>query len=223
VAYIDDDCTVPKEWLAVAQEIIERLAPPLFGGPYGPFYNSPKPRWYRDGYGSYDCGSTARGLGADEYLTGTNMFIRRTVLERLGGFSPEVGMAGQQLGYGEEIAIQRRYRRECPGGIIHYDPRLGVSHLVRAEKMTLRWCARHMFTIGRDWQRVLSHTGEKRSSVLPAVFRGSRAVLRMVMGLVWGVLVRDRSRYPFIENYIYEVGFVELRAVGMAYAQASLR
>lgn len=221
VAYIDDDCTVPKEWLAIAQEIIERIGPALFGGPYHPSYNSPKPRWYRDGYGSYDCGSTARSLSTNEYLTGTNMFIRRAVLEQLGGFSPEVGMAGQQLGYGEEIAIQRLYRRECPSEIIHYDPRLGVSHLVRPEKMTLLWCAHHMFTIGRDWQRVLNHTGQKRSPVVPAVFRGCRAVLRMLIGLVWGMFMRDRTRYPFIENYIYEVGFVELRTVGMAYAQAS--
>ena len=221
VAYIDDDCTVPKDWLAVAQDIIERMEPALFGGPYQPCYNSPKPRWYRDRYGSYDCGSTARGLGADEYLTGTNMFIRRALLERLGGFSPEVGMAGQQLGYGEEIAIQRRYRRECPGEIIHYDPRLGVSHLVRAEKMRLSWCAHHMFTIGRDWQRVLNHTGQERSPVGRVVFRGCRALLRMVIGLVWGMLMRDRSLYPYIENYLYEVAFVELRAMGMAYAQAS--
>ena len=223
VAYIDDDCTVPNGWLAIAQEIITRLGPALFGGPYDPFYNSPKPRWYRERYGSYDCGSAARALDSNEYLTGTNMFIRRTVLERLGGFSPDVGMAGQQLGYGEEIAIQRRVRRECPDEIIHYDPRLGVSHLVRAEKMTLRWSAHHMFTIGRDWQRVLNHTGQRRSPVVLAVFRGCRALIRMVIGLVWGMFVRDRSRYPFIENYIYEVGFVELRAMGMAYAQASFR
>ncbi len=34
VAYIDDECKVPVQWLAVARQIIERQSPAVFGGPY---------------------------------------------------------------------------------------------------------------------------------------------------------------------------------------------
>lgn len=223
VAYIDDDCTVPTEWLGIAQEIIERTAPAIFGGPYRPFYNTPKPPWYRDSYGSYEGGSSARWLTGDEYLSGTNMFIHRTVLEELGGFSPDVGMAGNRLGYGEETIIQQRFRRERPGEGIYYEPRLRVSHLVRSEKMRLLWCARQMFVSGRDWQRVLYETNHRSGNILRAFLRAGRALCYLAKGLVQGIVARDRSRYPCVENYLYEVVFVQLQIVGAVYEQFTHR
>lgn len=223
VAYIDDDCTVPTEWLGIAQEVIEQVAPGIFGGPYRPFYNTTKPPWYRDSYGSYEGGSSVRWLAGDEYLSGTNMFIRRTVLEELGGFSPEVGMAGNRLGYGEETIIQQRFRRERPGEGIYYEPRLGVSHLVRSEKMKLLWCARQMFISGRDWQRVLYETNHRPGNILRSFLRAGRALCYLAKGFVQGVVGRDRSRYPCVENYLYEVVFVQLQIMGAVYEQFTHR
>lgn len=223
VAYIDDDCTVPTEWLGIAQEVIEQVAPAIFGGPYRPFYNTTKPPWYRDSYGSYEGGSSVRWLAGDEYLSGTNMFIRRTVLEELRGFSPEVGMTGNRLGYGEETIIQQRFRRERPGEGIYYEPRLGVSHLVRSEKMKLLWCARQMFISGRDWQRVLYETNHRPGNILRSFLRAGRALYHLAKGLVQGVVGRDRSRYPCVENYLYEVVFVQLQIMGAVYEQFTHR
>ncbi|MDN5940323.1 MAG: glycosyltransferase [Nitrospira sp.] len=219
VACIDDDCTVPSDWLDIAKKIIEQHAPGLFGGPYRPFYNSPKPRWYRDSYGALDGGAVAREFGENEYLAGTNFFIRRPLLEQVGGFSPEFGGVGYKRGYGEEIVVQRRVRSECPKEVIYYYPGLEVCHLVRSEKMRLLWCANHMFAMGRDWQRVLNEEAQDPTPVVRAVFRGCRALLRMVKSVVWGTIVRDRSRFPCVENYLYEVAFAELRTIGMAYGQ----
>lgn len=223
VAYIDDDCTVRVEWLSTAQGIIEQVAPGLFGGPYRPFYNSPKPQWYRDSYGAHDGGSVARMLGEGEYLSGTNFFIRRALLEQLRGFSPDVGMAGEQLGYGEEIVIQRRARRAWPGEVIYYHPGLEVFHLVRKEKMTLLWSAKQMFVLGRDWQRVLYDTGYERTHVLLSIIRACRALFCLAKGLVWGIAARDRSQYPFVAGYLYEVVFVQLRTMGAVYEQLTHR
>lgn len=223
VAYVDDDCTAPKEWLCVAQKIIEQVGPVMFGGPYRPFYNVTKPQWYRDSYGSYDVGSVGRELATDEYLSGTNMFFRRSVLERIGGFSPEVGMVGERLGYGEETVIQRRICREYREEVIYYDPRLIVFHLVRAEKMSILWCARQMFVSGRDWQRVLYETAYEHVHAVRSCVRVGRALLLLVKGLIQGVVARDRSRYPFVANYFYEVVFVQLQVLGAAYEQLTHR
>jgi glycosyltransferase involved in cell wall biosynthesis len=223
IAYIDDDCTVPKEWLDIARDVIERVAPALFGGPYTPFYNSTKPRWYRDSYGAYDGGPVARRLGRTEYLSGTNLFIRRVLLTQLGGFSIDVGMVGDRLGYGEETVFQRRVYRECPEEAIYYEPRLTVFHLVRSEKMTLAWCAKQMFVSGRDWQRVLYETTKEPPHAVRLCLRGVLALFNLIDGVVRGMLARNRSHYPFAENYLYEVVFVQLQTMGAVYERFTHR
>lgn len=223
VAYVDDDCTVPREWLEIAQDVIVHVAPALFGGPYQPFYASLKPKWYLDRYGTYDDGPVARILDHNEYLSGTNLFIRRSLLEQLGGFHTGVGMAGTRLGYGEETAFQRHVRRERQDEMIYYEPRLVVFHLVRSEKMQLSWCAKQMFISGRDWQRVLYETATERAHAIRACLYGIRALLALVKDMAIGILARDRIRYPFIENYLYEVVFVHLQALGSTYEQVTHR
>jgi glucosyl-dolichyl phosphate glucuronosyltransferase len=223
VSYIDDDCTVPREWLEIAQNVIVHVAPALFGGPYRPFYHSLKPRWYLDRYGTYDDGPIARVLGQDEYLSGTNLFIRRSLLEQLGGFSTGVGMAGTRLGYGEETAFQRQVRHERQDDMIYYEPRLTVFHLVRSEKMQLSWCAKQMFVSGRDWQRVLYETATERAHAIRSCLYGMRALLALAKDMAIGILARDRIRYPFIENYLYEVVFVHLQTLGSTYEQVTHR
>jgi glucosyl-dolichyl phosphate glucuronosyltransferase len=223
VAYIDDDCTVPREWLDIARNVITNVAPALFGGPYQPFYNSLKPRWYLDRYGTYDGGQVARALDQTEYLSGTNLFIKRSLLEQLGGFNIEVGMVGTRLGYGEETALQRRVRQEHHTAMIYYEPRLTVFHLVRSEKMQLSWCAKQMFVSGRDWQRVLYETAAERIHAVRSCFRAAHALLALAGGIVLGILARDRTRYPFIENYLYEVVFIHLQTLGNTYEQVTHR
>ena len=223
VAYIDDDCTVPQEWLDIAHQVIVHVAPAIFGGPYRPFYQSLKPRWYLDRYGTYDDGPISQVLDEDHYLSGTNLFIRRSLLEQLGGFNTAVGMAGTRLGYGEETSLQRRVRKEHPHEMIYYEPRLKVSHLVRPEKMRLIWCAKQMFVSGRDWQRVVSDTATKRIHTILSCLRAVRALLELTRSVILGLLGRDRIRYPYLENYLYEVVFVHLQTLGSTYEQITHR
>lgn len=223
VAYIDDDCTVPKDWLDIAHQVIVHVAPAIFGGPYRPFYQSLKPKWYLDRYGTYDDGSISRVLDEDHYLSGTNLFIRRSLLEQLGGFSTTVGMSGTRLGYGEETSLQRRVRQARPDEMIYYEPRLVVSHLVRPEKMRLIWCAKQMFVSGRDWQRVVYDTATERIHTILSCLRAVRALLELTRSVIFGLLGRDRIRFPYIENYLYEVVFVHLQTLGSAYEQITHR
>ena len=56
VAYTDDDCELPEEWLTIALQIIENVEPDIFGGPYYPYYLSPKADWFKDEYGNWGYG-----------------------------------------------------------------------------------------------------------------------------------------------------------------------
>ena len=123
VGFLDDDAKVPPEWLRVAQEICQIFGPATFGGPYCAFYLSPKPAWYKDEYGSWVQGAQARCIGENEYLVGGNIFIRRAILEVLGGFDPSFGMKGNLIRYGEETALIEKIRHQQEDNCLYYDPR----------------------------------------------------------------------------------------------------
>jgi len=203
IGYMDDDSKAPPEWLEVAKEVIDEQAPAAFGGPNYPFYNSLRPRWFKDEYGTHQLGPQARALDSTEYVYGMNVFFRRAVLETLGGFDPALGMCGKRIAYGEETAVLLGIRAEMPDEVIYYEPRLYVHHLVPARKMTWPWILRASWAGGRYSYLAF---GEKRRWT-----KGWRGLVRalfevMILGgvLLRGVLRRDRQAYPYFENYAYE-------------------
>lgn len=211
VAYTDDDCRVPPEWLAAALNVVAEDAPSVFGGPYSPWFQTQAPRWFRDAYGSHDLGSSARALGSGEYLSGGNLFVRRDVLAELGGFDAGLGMSGTILAYGEETALQMLLRERHPDARIQYDPALRVRHLVGSQKMTLRWNIRHHFVGGRYARRVF-HAAEKPSKARAVILLARTGAL-VALDLARGV-ARDRAAFPFIENYWIERTFVRVGRLG---------
>ena len=221
VAYLDDDCKVPAQWLAVAQDVIERIAPGMFGGPYYAFYDSPKPHWYLDQYGSHVQGDQARQLTQDEYLDGANLFIRRSLLEAVGGFNHTLGMIGDELGYGEETALQQLLRTTRPEETIYYEPRLFVHHIVSARKMTLCWSARQVFVAGRCWQRMLNARRGEELGLRHLVREAIQTLRAFCTDIVRGVLVRDRQRFEYFQNHWYEQAFANLRHLGELYERFS--
>ena len=235
VAYLDDDCQAPPTWLAVAQEVIVQVAPDVLGGPYFAFYNTPKPAWFKDDYGSWtlwvkndygmwSCIEEQAQVGPD-ILHGGNLFLRRDLLAKSGGFDPALGMNGKQMAYGEETALLLRLHAICPTTSFYYEPRLLVYHLVRPEKLSIWWQLRskimhgqadlHVYQAGRQpfpwWAFWL----------LPPYIA---AILLRALLRAW--CWRDRTHYPYWQNYLYESTEVSkyLHRLGMwsAYVQATL-
>jgi glycosyltransferase involved in cell wall biosynthesis len=203
IGYLDDDGVSPPDWLSIASEVIRLRSPDLFGGPFYPSYLGPKPAWFKDEYGTFSQGDQARELiSPDEYLSGGNLFVRRKLLEQIGGFDPGLGMQGKQIGYGEETAFIRRVRQANPEAQIYYEPRLYIYHRVRPEKMRFAWQLRHRFAQGRDGYLAFSDGVH-------------RMTLRHILGILalpvvialeatFGVILRDRKIYPYPQNYYYE-------------------
>jgi len=219
VAYIDDDCRVPPIWLGVAFEIIARIAPGAFGGPYSAFYKTVKPGWYRDSYFSEGNGDQAGALVHPQTLSGTNLFIRRSLLDRVGGFNTRLGMQGRAIGYGEETDLLLRVRQLDPAEIVYYDPRLWVEHLVTPTKMTLRWIARQRFAGGRSYRQVYRRDALPGAGKVRLFMRALRAVGGLALDALRGMVRRDRTRYPYIQNYLCELSFQRLHLLGMLYDQ----
>jgi glycosyltransferase involved in cell wall biosynthesis len=147
IAYIDDDAEVDKSWLKNVIEGCKEYSPDFMGGPAFPLYKTKKPGWFKDSYAtSIYLGEKPRVLNSREYLSGMNLIIRRELILSLGGFREELGMSGGNIWWGEETDLQKRARNFTSGIKIQYNPAVCVFHLVRPEKMTLRWQLRASYT-----------------------------------------------------------------------------
>jgi glycosyltransferase involved in cell wall biosynthesis len=216
IAFMDDDAQARPDWLEAAARIIRDLSPDVFGGPIYPFYQSPKPDWFKDEYGAYVVGGEARWLTSpDEYLYGSNLFVQRTVLQAVGGFDERLGMKGGRIGYGEETALMRAARRLSPAAGIYYDPGLIVYHLVRPEKMHFAWQLRHRFAQGRDGYLTFTN-GVHRMT--PRHMLGLLALpVILILEATLGALLRDRRTYPYPQNFYYERVFQRIATLGKLY------
>lgn len=214
IAYTDDDCLVPPHWVATATKIIRELAPAAFGGPFRPFYAGAKPRWYRDEYGSSGGSDEPHHLLPNESIAGGNLFFRRCLVRELGGFSPDLGMRGAAIGYGEETALLIEMRQRFPDQVYYYDPSLCVKHLVRPEKLSLTWRARQLFSGAPSKYRAL-HGARPPTGRRQLALDLAKCVGRLARDVVWGSIRSDRSRFPFIHNYLYEIGLCELETLGL--------
>lgn len=221
VAYTDDDCKVPEQWLKEAKDVIKRHSPDVFGGPYYAFYNSPKPRWWKDNYKSREHAETARPLTQGEYLSGGNIFFRRQLLKNMNGFDADFGMSGQQIAMGEETDLQKRIRLALVDSLIYYDPKLFVYHLVRAEKMSIAWTAKYRFISGRDSYRTYRYNTPRtgRRYQLKLLRRTMQTLKLFVSEIAIGLFRRDHQQYPYLQNYLYDYAFGNLTTLGRIYEQ----
>lgn len=201
VAYTDDDCKLPETWLTTAKTIIHEVSPPAFGGPFYPFYDAPKPDWFKDEYGSYSEGEQTHFLGEEHYLSGGNLFVKRDILELFQGFDAELGMTGKKIGLGEETELVKRIRQELGANSIYYDPNLYVYHLVSPIKYKLLYHLRRSFLTGRNVYEIF----DSERSGFYWMQESAKVLASLSVKASIGILLRDKEKYPYSENYIYEV------------------
>lgn len=219
VAYIDDDCKVPEQWLSIAKDIIKRVFPGVFGGPFYAFFNTPKPRWYKDSYGSHEPFKEARILNEKECVNifGGNMFFCRTLLEKLNGFDTGLGMSGKKIAYGEETALLKHISVTMPDQLFYYDPALYVYHLVQAKKMTMLRIMRERFVRGGYTYRVLHDDIPSIVSQFYLLKQAATILFAFTSDFMRGVFKRNHRQYPYFQNYLYEHTFQHLKRLGKIY------
>jgi glucosyl-dolichyl phosphate glucuronosyltransferase len=208
VGFVDDDNVLPCEWIAKTIECHNRFAEDIIGGPYLPFYTTPKPAWMHDQYLTLSWGDEARRLGEREHLFGGNMAWPVELLRKVGGFSTAIGRVGSNREYGEETEIQMR--AEKAGACRWFDPQLFNFHHVPASHMRASWFVKSRWYHGKAKGRIFLRDLVKTDRRPPFRVAGTwyRSASRHGLSIFGRLLllpVRDRTRYPGYQNYIIEV------------------
>lgn len=203
IAYLDDDCQVPPDWLQKAESVIQERSPVAMIGPFYAMHRTPPPQWWRpvfDRFHSLAYATHAGDLPTRVFIGGVSLFIQREILQQLDGFDPALGMKGQQLGYEEDSDLGRRIVH-VTGQPIYYDPELWVYHLVRAEKLSLGFLIRDQFVRGRYYYRALSRK-KQPDGWFRVLWRGGKVSLKFAY-LISQALLRNRKHNPYLEQNLY--------------------
>lgn len=153
VAFIDDDAKASADWLETALRCFEEVEPsPIgIGGPILPFYELPKPKWFKDEYEIRTWGKQSRFLKKGESFSGSNMFFRKEIFEMYEGFDVRVGVKGEYLSVGEETALFEKIWELKDDAVFFYSPQLLVFHAVPNYKMTVSYQLKRAFATGQAW------------------------------------------------------------------------
>ena len=159
IAYIDDDCKADNNWCKRIIEAFEIVKPQpvVVGGSSSPWYNLSPPSWFCDYMESFNWGDDCQFLQppvAKYGFYGFNMAIKRSVLEKNGGFSTKFLHTPQKLVLGEETEFFCRIFDNNPW--FWYDPSIKVLNYVSNDKFLLSNRFKRSYESGKTLRKILN-------------------------------------------------------------------
>jgi len=135
LAFTDDDCLPPADWLATAHRILEsRPGLMVLGGPV--FDHVPRgfslARGFNPAGWPESFGRKERFLQPNEAHIECNLLIKKQAFWKAGGFLASIGPGNRRFGFHEGTELQSRLDRLAGKNPIRwYSPRLKMRHVVR--------------------------------------------------------------------------------------------
>lgn len=150
VAYIDDDSIADDKFVGSILGFIKKKPEiEAFGGSYSRYSNKKIPFWFPSNYGTMNNGRFLKKLTIGrEWLSGTNMIFKKSLLKKVKGFNNELGMNGKKVSYGEETDLL--IRLAVKNIDVFYEPKIKVSHLLSDKKIKLFWLLKDFFYRGQS-------------------------------------------------------------------------
>ncbi len=150
VAFLDDDARARPGWLRELARAFEDPTVIGAGGVAVPAWESRAPSWIPSEF-LWVVGCTYRGLPATRTEIrnpiGANMAFRRTVLDRVGGFTDGIGRVGRTPLGCEETEFSIRARAATGGRIVQM-PDAEVEHRVSPDRTRWRYFRRRCWAEG---------------------------------------------------------------------------
>ena len=155
ILFTDDDVRVSPNWVDAACEALEEDDGVLYcGGPVRPIWGATPPRWLDQERGDIWGTLAILDYGAEPFIfearqkvpLGANMAVHRRLLQRIGGFNPQLGRKGRSLLGQEQAEFFSRAR--TAGALGRYVPAMAVQHHVPAERLGKSYFRRWWFWKG---------------------------------------------------------------------------
>lgn len=205
LAYLDDDAVASPQWLsalAAAYQSNEKLA--VAGGKVTLIWpkNISPPQWISSnlagGLGAYDLGDAIAYID-NPGLTprGLNYSIRRTFLDQIGGFDPNLGRVGKNLLSNEELYMTELALNR--GWQVAYLPDALAAHNVAPERLKPGWFLR------RSWWQGISECYREEIAGRTGVDRLGRGGERLLRGLYKSLKYFPDPAQRF-DNLVYAYG-----------------
>ena len=144
IAYMDDDAVADKDWL---RNIVEEFRNPDVvgvGGVIHPIWEDGRPFWFPEEM-NWIVGCSYKGLPEKKTFVrnpiGCNMAFRKEILEKVGGFRPDIGRFRNTLLAGEEPELSMRILDNISNSKILHTPSAVVYHKVKKKRLGLK----HLF------------------------------------------------------------------------------
>ncbi len=150
VAFLDDDATARPGWLAGIVAAFEDPDVLVAGGHAEPAWDGMAPGWFPPEF-LWVVGCSYEGMrrhGPVRNVLGSNMAVRGSLFETLGGFDPAVGRSATVPLGGDETELCIRARREHPGAKVVLVEGSVVSHRVPAGRKRLGYFVRRCYYEG---------------------------------------------------------------------------
>jgi glycosyltransferase involved in cell wall biosynthesis len=151
VAFVDDDVRADPGWLAALVAAFDDPEPCGIGGAVRLRPEAPLPSWLHQNHrkllAELDLGPAPCRVERYPYLVGANLALRAEAFRRFGLFDESLDRRGASLLSGGDTELCSRIVRG--GGILAYEPRAVVHHLVPPERTRLSFFLRRSYDQGR--------------------------------------------------------------------------
>ena len=153
VCFMDDDAVATTNYVENILKHIQNKPDAVgFGGRIIPKYIPSEPKWMSyyvsSLVGNFDYAPIACAFENGKYPLESNMIVKKSVYDQIGGFNVNLpGVVGTLRigGEGKELF----YKILALGHIIYYDPAICVHHVVEVKKLTSEYMYRVASGIGR--------------------------------------------------------------------------
>ena len=202
VCFMDDDAVATTDYVKnIIKHIQDQPFIVGFGGRIIPKYIPGEPKWMSyyvsSLVGNFDYAPTACAFENGKYPLESNMIVKKSVYDQIGGFNVNLpGVVGTLRigGEGKELF----YKIIALGHTIYYDPSICVHHVVEVKKLTSEYMYRVASGIGRgEKTRTLNiSNGAYSMKILEYLLKLGAGI---ILGIKYAIQLTPSKTWPIIK------------------------
>ena len=202
VCFMDDDAVATTDYVKnIIKHIQDQPFIVGFGGRIIPKYIPAEPKWMSyyvsSLVGNFDYAPTACAFENGKYPLESNMIVKKSVYDQIGGFNVNLpGVVGTLRigGEGKELF----YKIIALGHTIYYDPSICVHHVVEVKKLTSEYMYRIASGIGRgEKTRTLNiSNGAYIMKILEYLLKLGAGI---ILGIKYAIQLTPSKTWPIIK------------------------